>query len=107
MSTILDTLGAVIVAALVVWFVVSWLLRLAAISCWVCAAGLLAIGDEPSAVGVAGCGCVCWAATQLLHRIRRGRWRSPALTRVLGSRRVPGPSSHGAGHRRPSTPSPS
>jgi hypothetical protein len=101
MSTIIDSLGAVIVAALVVWFVAAWLLRLAAVSCWVCAAGLLAIGDELSAVGVAGCGCVCWAAAQLLHRSRHRRWRSPALTRLLGSRRAPGPSSYGAGHRRP------
>jgi hypothetical protein len=83
MGTIIDTLGGVIVAALLVWLVAGWLLRLAAISCSIGAAGLLAIGDELSALGVAGCGCVCWLTAQLLERARHGRWRAPRRARLL------------------------
>jgi hypothetical protein len=66
-----------------VWYLGGLLLRLAAISCFLCAAGLLALGDAVSALGVAGCGLACWVAGQLLHRARSGRWRSARVARLV------------------------
>ncbi len=71
MADVAQTLASLILAALVMRCVAGALLRLAAISCFVCAAGLLAIGDHTSATGVAMCGAVCRTARQLLHRTRR------------------------------------
>jgi hypothetical protein len=71
------------------------LLRLAASSCFLCAAGLLALGDAVSALGVAGCGLVCWIAAQLLYRARRERWRSARAARLF-RRKTADPSHYGA-----------
>ncbi len=76
MAVIADILGPVLLAALVVWYLGGPLLRLAAASCFLCAGGLVALGDILSAGGVAGCGLVCWAGGHLIYRARRGQWRS-------------------------------
>ena len=83
MTSLDQTLGPVVLGALVVWYVVGPLLRLGAISCFVCAAGLLAIGDT-AAAGVAGCGLVCWLFSHLLYRLRHGVWRTACAERLLG-----------------------
>ena len=94
MDTAVQTLGSVVLATLVLWFVAGPLLRLAAASCFICAAGLLAIGDHISAVGVTGCGTVCWTLAQLLYRAFHGRWRTARAARLLG-RTASGPSNPG------------
>lgn len=83
MTSLVQTLGPGVLGALVIWYVVGPLLRLAAISCFVCAAGLLAIGDTDAA-GVAGCGAVCWLVSHLLYRLRHGGWRTARAARLLG-----------------------
>lgn len=84
MSSFIQTLGSATLAALVVWHIGGPLLRLAATSCFVAAAGLLAIDDVAAAAGVTGCGLVCWIAGQLLYRARRGHWKSPRAAALLG-----------------------
>ena len=60
MSTFTQTAGQVLLALLVVWVAGAFILRLAATSCFLCAAGLLALGDLVAAAGVATCGLACW-----------------------------------------------
>jgi hypothetical protein len=86
MNTLAQTLGPVVLGALVVWYVVGPLLRLAAISCFVCAVGLLAIGDT-AAAGVAGCGLFCWLVSHLLYRLRHGAWRTARAAGLFGCSR--------------------
>jgi hypothetical protein len=97
MTAIAEVLGPLLLAALVVWYLGSPLLRLAAISCFVCTAGLLALGDAVSALGVGGCGLAGWVGWQLLYRARRGRWRSARAARIF-SREIAGPSHYGGAH---------
>jgi len=93
MTAIAQAVGPLLLAALVVWYVGGRLLRLVAVSCFLCAAGLLALGDVGSSAGVAGCGLVCWGVGQLLYRARRGHWRS-ARARLFG-REIRGTSHYG------------
>jgi len=95
MTAITQALGPLLLTALVAWYLGGPLLRLAAISCFVCAAGLLALGDVVSALGVAGCGLACWVGAQLLYRARQGRWRSARAARLFG-RETAAPSHYGA-----------
>jgi hypothetical protein len=83
-----------LLAAIVVWCVGGLLLRLAASSCFLCAAGLLALGDAVSSLGAAGCGLACWIGAQLLYRVRRGRWHWARAARLFG-RESAGPSHYG------------
>jgi len=99
MDALVELLGAVLLGGLLVWYVGGWLLRLAAASCFLCAAGLLALGDVASAVGVAGCGAVCWTVGQILFRLRHGWWRSPRAARLLSAAPA-GPSRCGAARPR-------
>ena len=45
MTVIAQAVGPLLLAVLVVWYLGGPLLRLAAVSCFLCAAGLLALGD--------------------------------------------------------------
>jgi predicted membrane protein len=83
MTSLVQSLGPLVLGALVVWYVVGPLLGLAAISCFVCAAGLLAIGDT-AAAGVAGYGVICWLGSHLLYRLRYGAWRTARAAHLLG-----------------------
>jgi hypothetical protein len=94
MTAIAQALGPLLLTALVVWYLGRPLLRLVALSCFLCAAGLLATGDA-SALGVAGCGAACWTGGQLLHRARL-RHRRSALTARLFGREAAGTSHYGA-----------
>lgn len=87
MTSLVHAVGSAALAALVVWYVGGPLLRLGATSCFVGAAGLLAIGDVAAAAGVTGCGLVCWIGGQLLYRARRGHWKSPCAAALLGRHR--------------------
>ena len=72
-----------------VWFAGALLLRLVAISCFICAAGLLALGSESpgSALRAATYGAGCWLISELLHRARHGRWRTRSGARLLSPHR--------------------
>jgi len=98
MTAVAQAIGPLLFAALIVWYLGGPLLRLAAVSCFVCSAGLLALGDVTSSAGVAGCGLLCWAGGQLLYRARRGRWRTARAARLLG-REISGSSHYGAARR--------
>ena len=84
MTSFIQELGPVALVAVVVWYAGGPLLRLAATSCFACAAGLLALGDLAAAAGATGCGAVCWIGGQVLYRARRGRWKSPRAAALLG-----------------------
>ena len=64
-----------------VWIVGAFILRLAAVSCLLVAGAMLFVGEEPlSSVGrAAAYGVACWLGAELLHRARRGYWRSSTL----------------------------
>ena len=99
MTSIVDALGSLALVVIVVWTIGGLLLRLAATSCFVCAAGLLALGDIAAALGVAGCGLACWIPGQLLYRARRGCWRSARAAARLSQQR--GGRGRGGATRRP------
>ena len=99
MDAFIQSLGSVLLGGLVVWYVGGWLLRLAAASCFVCAAGLLALGDVGSAAGVAGCGAACWTVGEILLRLRHGWWRSTRAARLF--RAAPGGTSRCGAARPP------
>ena len=88
MTSLVQTLGSAALVALVMWSIGGPLLRLAATSCFVCAAGLLALGDMTSASGVTGCGLLSWIGGQVLYRARRGHWKSPRAAALLGCHRL-------------------
>ena len=70
-----------VAAGVVVWIAGAFILRLVAASCLLVAGAMLFVGEEPlSSVGrAAAYGVACWLAAELLHRARRGYWRSPTL----------------------------
>jgi hypothetical protein len=75
----------VVLTGLLVWFVGALLLRLVAISCLIVTAGLLAMGTDSLAAParLAAYGLACWAGSELLHRARRGYWRSRLAAGVV------------------------
>jgi hypothetical protein len=100
MGDLLTALGIMLVLVVGAWHAGSPLLRVAA-SCCFLGAGLLLLaagqGDVSpwAAPALFGWGTGCWTLGHCLHRLRRGRWRSPLAARLF-SGRLP--------RRRPRTP---
>lgn len=86
-----------VAAGVVVWIVGAFILRLLAVSCLLVAGALLFVAGAPlgSVARAAAYGVTCWLAGEILHRVRRGDWRSPTLRRLHFARpaahRLPGP----------------
>ena len=82
MEPLASSLAPFVLCALLVWFVLGPLMRLAAIACFMAAAGGLAIGDASAAAGIAALGAACAIASHVLFRVRHGRWRTLRAQRL-------------------------
>jgi hypothetical protein len=82
------TIRELLLTLIVAWVLGALLLRLVATSCFIVTAWLLADGGQPlsSAARAAAYGLICWCASELLHRARRGAWRSPRAARLFSRR---------------------
>lgn len=96
---VVHALSQLLVVCVVAWFAGALILRLVAISCVICATALLAVGHGALAApaGVAAFGLACWLVSELLHRGRRGYWRSVTLARLSArASRPAGARAHGS-----------
>lgn len=87
MDSIAHAAGPLVLAALIMWFVLGPLLRVAATACFITAAAGLAVGDLTAATGIAAFGAGCALAGHLLFRLRHGRWRTARAQRIAARAR--------------------